>query len=407
MNKLMIVGAGIYQVPVIECARQMGIYTVAVSPEGDYPGLKIADKTYNYDVRDKKNILKAAQAEKIDGITTDQTDMAVRSVAYVAEKMHLPGISTSCAEIFTDKFLMQERCAELGLPSIKCKKVRTPEEAADFFEELNAAAIIKPTDNQGSRGVRKINSKEDIERAFSDALKYSGKDVIMEQFIDGSEVEVNDIVIDGEPHTLMYGDITPFEIPNVFASRTRIYPSNKDASCIKNLLDTDKKIIKGFGAAQGFTHSEYMIDKSGTVYLLEVAIRGGGAYVSSHIMPLQTGIHPEHIIVDMALGRLKELPKFKKNLCHSGTLCCYLPYGKIMSVDGINEVQNFPFVYKEHLDDIKVGEMTKPIADKTARYVTVVHANSREELLECFDKIRTVLNVKVKTSDGVKGPIWI
>ena len=39
MKKLMIMGAGIYQVPLIRKAREMGIYTIAVSIPGNYPAL--------------------------------------------------------------------------------------------------------------------------------------------------------------------------------------------------------------------------------------------------------------------------------------------------------------------------------------------------------------------------------
>ena len=43
MKKLMVLGAGYDQVPLIERAKQMGLYVVTVSP-GDYPGMKLADK---------------------------------------------------------------------------------------------------------------------------------------------------------------------------------------------------------------------------------------------------------------------------------------------------------------------------------------------------------------------------
>ena len=53
MKKIMILGAGVYQVPIIQKAKEKGLYTIAVSPRGNYPGLKIADKTYDLDVRDQ------------------------------------------------------------------------------------------------------------------------------------------------------------------------------------------------------------------------------------------------------------------------------------------------------------------------------------------------------------------
>ena len=42
----MILGAGIYQVPLIRTARRMGLYTIVVSIPGDYPGFALADKIY-------------------------------------------------------------------------------------------------------------------------------------------------------------------------------------------------------------------------------------------------------------------------------------------------------------------------------------------------------------------------
>ena len=39
MKKIMILGAGIYQVPLIRAAKEMGFFVIVVSIKGDYPGL--------------------------------------------------------------------------------------------------------------------------------------------------------------------------------------------------------------------------------------------------------------------------------------------------------------------------------------------------------------------------------
>ena len=67
MKKIMILGAGIYQVPLIRTARRMGLYTIVVSIPGDYPGFALADKIYELNTRDKEAILAAAEKEQIDG----------------------------------------------------------------------------------------------------------------------------------------------------------------------------------------------------------------------------------------------------------------------------------------------------------------------------------------------------
>ena len=115
MKKIMILGAGIYQVPLIRTARRMGLYTIGVSIPGDYPGFALADKIYELNTRDKEAILAAAEKEQIDGICTSGTDVAVSTIGYVCEKMHLSGIPYEAAEILTDKAKMKDAFRQGGV----------------------------------------------------------------------------------------------------------------------------------------------------------------------------------------------------------------------------------------------------------------------------------------------------
>mgnify|MGYP002508003280 CR=1 FL=1 len=59
-----------YQVPLIQQARRMGIETLVVSVPGNYPGFAFGDKICYEDTRDYEKILEIARAENIDGIVT-------------------------------------------------------------------------------------------------------------------------------------------------------------------------------------------------------------------------------------------------------------------------------------------------------------------------------------------------
>ena len=102
MKKIMILGAGIYQVPLIRAAKEMGFFVIVVSIKGDYPGFALADKIYYINTTDREAVLKAAVSEKIDGICTTGTDVAVSSIGYVCEHMELSGISEKAADLVTD-----------------------------------------------------------------------------------------------------------------------------------------------------------------------------------------------------------------------------------------------------------------------------------------------------------------
>ena len=408
MKKIMILGAGQYQVPIIEAAKKMGLYTIAISPVGPYPGLSLADKVYNIDVRDESTILTIARAECIDGVLTDQTDIAVRTVAFVAEKMGLPGIGYDTAKLFTDKSLMRAKTQELGFPTIENTVATTMGEAQAFFKRCRGRAIIKPVDNQGSRGVYLIDSCRELEARFFRAMEYSpARQVIIEQYITGREFEVDSILVNGYEKTLMYADTDLYNIPNVFASKTRLYPSVAEKNTIEKLLKLNHDIVTEFGLSQGFTHNEYIQDsETGEIYLIEAAAKGGGSFISSHIGQLQTGLNTSEFIVKLALGEVREMPDFETAQCHCGYVTFYLPEGEVIGMEGVAKVKLLPYVKKHSLDDIYLGLKTGSFSDKTARNVIILSAESREDIDRKIREIRDALKISVRTRRGVEGPVW-
>ena len=125
MKKIIILGAGIYQVPLIKCAKKLGYYSIVCSIEGDYPGFAYADKVYYINTTDKKAVLKVAQEEKVDGIVTAGTDVAVNTIGYVCDKLGLKGLSSASAEMVTDKSLMKKAFNEGGVDVYKRQQYKS------------------------------------------------------------------------------------------------------------------------------------------------------------------------------------------------------------------------------------------------------------------------------------------
>ena len=407
-DKLLVLGAGIFQMPLITNAKSRDIEVIVITPKGNYPGIAIADKVFFHDARDKEYALWVGYKESINGIISDQAEIFVRPSAYVAEKMGLPGNSYETACIYTNKYLMRKRGLELGLATIESTKVRLLEDALKEFNNLGGSAIIKPVDNCSSRGISRIRSQADMICAWDEAVSYSGTgEVIVERFVDGPQFEVDSIAVNGHIEPLMYADLKEFSIPNVFSSASRLYPSIADDDVIKRLLDYSYKINKGFGMFMGVSHNEYIMDKStGEFYLIEGALRGGGTYIASHIAALETGLDTAEFLVDAALGRIDRVPEFTMNRCHSGYVAFYLPEGEVISTKGMEEVEALNYVAKTKFNDIRVGHYTNALKDKDQRCAIVLSANSREELLKRIEEIKGMLQIKVKTEEGIYGPIW-
>lgn len=404
MKKLMILGAGVYQLPLVKYASNV-CSVVLVAPEITDEFKELVTQVYYSDLRNKEYILDIAKNEKIDGIITDQTDIPVRTVAYVAEKLGLSGISYETACLFTDKNKMRAKLKELNLPYIPYKDVFNYESAVKAAREIGYPIIIKPVDNQGSRGVYKIEKEEDLFEKFNLSIDCSmNGQVLIEKYIDGKEAVVEGIVFNNKYDTLICGDTTYFDIENAFAAKRRSFPSKLPKSCQNKILELNKKIIEGFGLRQGITHSEFIIDGE-DVFLIETAARGGGVFISSDLIYLSTGLCTERFLVDIALG---ENPNIVKN--DNRITCCYvaffLPFGKVIYVEGVNEVKNFEFVHNSIIDKIEVGMQTKKAEDKTSRYCIIVSGNNFEEL-ECnINRIKNTLDIRVQTENGIESIIW-
>ena len=198
----MILGAGIYQVPLIRTARRMGLYTIVVSIPGDYPGFALADKIYELNTRDKEAILAAAEKEQIDGICTSGTDVAVSTIGYVCEKMHLSGIPYEAAEILTDKAKMKDAFRQGGVSAADGMRVRSAEEAQKAAEQLGYPVVVKRVDSSGSRGITVVEHSGQIEEAYENARNGSARDyVLVEKFLRGTEIGVDGFV---QNHKLVF-----------------------------------------------------------------------------------------------------------------------------------------------------------------------------------------------------------
>ena len=96
-DSILILGAGIYQVPLIKKAQELGLRAVITSIPGNYPGFAAADKVYYANTTDKDAVLDIARSERVAAVTTTGTDVAVSSIGYVCRKLGLCGISEQAA----------------------------------------------------------------------------------------------------------------------------------------------------------------------------------------------------------------------------------------------------------------------------------------------------------------------
>ena len=67
-KKLLVLAAGILQLPVIKKAKELGIYVIAADGNPNAVGLKYADKALVVNITSEEEVLRALRDEQIDGV---------------------------------------------------------------------------------------------------------------------------------------------------------------------------------------------------------------------------------------------------------------------------------------------------------------------------------------------------
>lgn len=414
-NKAMILGAGAGQIPFINICKKMGLETIVVSPKGHYPGFELADKCIYLDTTDKEAILEVATKEKIRFITTDQTDVAVPTVAYVSEKLDLPGIGYDLSLKFTNKYLMRLAAKELGVPVPNFFLAKSWCDVSSKIQsnELEYPIIVKPTNSSGSRGVTKVNAYSELEKAFNYAITFSPtKEAIIEEFIEGKEYLADGFAMNGDYITTDFGVKEYFDIPNTYISKMCAFssPLLADNDVEEKLINTNNLLVKGLGLPFGITHAEYIYcPKDKQVYLVEIAARGGGVYLSSDITPKASGIDTNTLLLRyLAFGETFDVKSINLDKMVSAWRCFELVPGKIISIEGIDDLKSLPGIQKVCLDNIRIGMDIDKLTDDTKKIGPILaYGFNRNECLSVFNKAQEILKIQTINENGeINGIRW-
>lgn len=413
MKKAMILGAGTGQIPFINLLKKHGCYVIAVSLKGHYPGFDIADKCYYVDTRDKEAILDIAKKEGIDIITTDQTDVSVPAVAYVADKLGLKGIGIDTAEKFTDKYIMRCYADKAGIPIPKFTQVTDDKDLKEKVSNMEFPLISKPVNSSGSRGIHRIDTPEDLEEKvrLSFASSVDNK-VIIEEFIEGVEYLADGFALDGNYITLDFGIKEYFDLPDTYISKMCMFSSSalakEDAEI--DVVNTNTALVKAFNLPFGITHAEYIYsEKRHKTFLVEIAARGGGVYLSSHLTPRASGVNSNELLIDyLTEDKTIDLNKLQLDKKVSCWRCFALKPGTISKIENAEKVKCIEGVTEVFLDDLSVGSKIGELKDDTCKLGPILFlGNNRQECYDAIQKVKDTLIIETIDENNVKsGIIW-
>ena len=274
MRKLLVLGAGISQLPLIETAKRMGIYVIVVSRYGNYPGFAQADKVYYEDTTNMDKVVEIARLEGIHGICTTGTDVAVKSVGKVVDELGVSGLSYESAQLSSNKWKMKQAFMKHGVRTARYLKVTTLEEAYNAFEVLSPPLIFKAVDGGASKGIVKVADIAHVDYAYETVRKDTKLDFfIVEEFIEGTEFGAQAFVYDNQIQFIMpHGDF-------VFYGDTGVpighyVPYNLPKEVEQDLFLQLKQSIDALKLNNCAINADFIL-KDGQVYVLEIGGRAG------------------------------------------------------------------------------------------------------------------------------------
>lgn len=388
MKRVLIIGASILQLPGIKKAKELGYYVGVVDYNPNAIGIPYADDFFEVSTIDIEKVAETAKAFDADGIMTLATDMPMRAVAKAAEVCGRPGISVDTAIKATDKGEMIKAFETNGVEHPWYYIAIDKAVFESVKDKITYPCIMKPTDNAGSRGVVLAHNLEELEKGYSYTVSESRKGgVIIEEYMDGPEVSVEVMVVDGEPYVLQVTDKITTGEPH-FVEMGHTQPSRLGSENVAKISNLAKRAVKAVEINCGPAHVEIMLTKNGPK-MVELGARMGGDCITTHLVPLSTGIDMVRNTLEIACGIETDIePKFSK-----GSAIRYFKTktGTIKTILGVEEAKAIPGVME--ISFLKnVGDLVGSIDSSVDRvgFVIAQGESADDAEIVCEKALRTI-----------------
>ena len=383
MKKILVLAAGILQIPVIKKAKELGYYVVAADGDPNAVGLQYADKPVVVNITSEEEVLYVAREEGIDGVIHPCSEVSMNVMGRLNDELMLSGISRETAFRVTNKHLMRKAFERYGAPSPKSFCFDKPKDAWESFcNEFPNDAILKPSRNSGSRGIAKVLkgiSKEDFEELFERSKSESrDKTVMLEQFIEGPEFSVEIIVWNGNVNVLAITDKKTTGAP-YFVELGHNQPSVFPQIVVEEIKAAAVSGVKALNVNNCACHAEIKV-QDGKAYIMEIGARLGGDFISTELTYISTGIDMVAAAINCALG-IEPCLEPKEGPLHGVCIRYFCPKpGKLMSISN-TEVLNDSRVYLWEIYH-KEGDMIPEVTSSLCRsgHVIVIEESAQKAI---------------------------
>ena len=297
--------------PYIKAALHLGI-KVSIASEGKHSLVTEVANGIHIDFSDKEFTLAAIHKEhkkKAFSGVLGSDDQTVELAAHVAKQLHLAHNPPQAAKYSQRKDLARAQLALSGCPVPRhCMLDLT----LPLLEQaMPYPLVLKPLNMSASRGVIRVDNDEDfvtackrikpiVAMAVATADEtYVQQHILLEAYIDGSEIAYEGFLHDGVLNTITIFDKPDPLIGPYFAETIYVTPSRLQDKVQQTIQSVIQQACDAYGLTTGAIHAECRIDNKNNIWILEIASRTIGGDCSR--MLDNNGFSIEELAISLAI----------------------------------------------------------------------------------------------------------
>jgi biotin carboxylase len=314
---LMVLGAGVHQVPGIRRAAARGLHVITVDWDLSNPGHRYSQACVEASTTDVEAVLRVARELHPAGIVTFASDVATSTIARVAAALGLPGSPPDAVRLLSNKGLLRALQHEHGLDAPRFATGTDGWSMAEVRETMTGPTMVKPVDSSGSRGVALVEQGDatGFMSAFESAKSHSRSgEVCVEEFLPGEEVGGDAILSNGR---LAFIQCTRKWRRGFLVTGHSLPPSISSGQQQAVALAVER-LCAAAGYTDGVMNFDVMVHGERAT-VIEMSPRTGGNGIPS-LLAAVTGIDTLSAAVDFALGEPPQIAAQTASAVAAGSL---------------------------------------------------------------------------------------
>ncbi len=388
-KKAIILGGTYPHSSLIKKLIDRGFYTILIDYYENPIAKKYADEHIRESTLAKDKVLAIAREMKVDLVISAFIDQANVTAAYVSEKLNLPcPYDYQTALNVTNKNYMKDIMSKNNICTARYIKINSD---WDYnIRNLKYPLIVKPTDSNSSKGVKKIDNKQDLMIYSKEALELSrSKEAIIEEFVSGIEIGIDCYIDDYKAQILMIKErVKVVADNNAQQINCCIWPYDVNEKLKVKVEFIALQIAKAFNLKNCPLMIQAIISHN-DVYVLEFGARYGGGE-SFRLIEKANGVDVVSLSIDSFLGNDVKI-NINWNGYYYADNFIYARKGvfKNIEYEGVNDQCDYITEYKEENTVIE-GKLSS----NNRVGVFVIKSKNKEELINIRNEVLKDITVK-------------